>query len=398
MSKERILFVHNSYQQKGGEDSVVDDEINLLRENGHDVFEYRVSNDKIKSMNKLDLLKTTIWSKYSTQDIKKITDNFSPDICHIHNTFPLISPSIYWELDKKNIPIVQTLHNFRIACPQAMFLREGKICESCLGKIPLHGIVHGCYRDSITQTAALSSMLVTHRILGTWKNKVTSYIALNEFSKEKFISAGIPSEKIKIKPNFVIKTNQEQHDREDYFLYVGRLSKEKGISTLLEAFKNLPSKKLLVAGDGPEKSILMGHDNINCIGHVGKEQVINLLLKAKAIIIPSICYENFPKIVVEAMAYGTPIIASNIGSLAAIIENNFNGFLFEPNNAESLIKKIDFINENKNARTKISRNALDTYKELYSEQKNYSMLIDIYNDSIQKSSEKNLLTKQQNTL
>lgn len=370
MSKERILFVHNSYQQKGGEDSVVDDEINLLRENGHDVFEYRISNDKIKSMNKLDLLKTTIWSKYSTQDIKKITDNFSPDICHIHNTFPLISPSIYWELDKKNIPIVQTLHNFRIACPQAMFLREGKICESCLGKIPLQGIVHGCYRDSITQTAVLSSMLVTHRILGTWKNKVTSYIALNEFSKEKFISAGIPSEKIKIKPNFVIKTNQEQHDREDYFLYVGRLSKEKGISTLLEVFKNLPSKKLLVAGDGPEKSILMGHDNINCIGHVGKEQVINLLLKAKAIIIPSICYENFPKIVVEAMAYGTPIIASNIGSLAAIIEDNFNGFLFEPNNAESLIKKMDFINENKNARTKISRNALDTYKELYSEQKN----------------------------
>ena len=390
MSKERILFVHNSYQHKGGEDSVVDDEINLLRENGHDVFEYRVSNDKIKSMNKLDLLKTTIWSKYSTQDIKKITDKFSPDICHIHNTFPLISPSIYWELNKKNIPIVQTLHNFRLACPQAMFLRDGKICESCLGKIPLQGIVHGCYRDSIAQTAVLSSMLVTHRILGTWKNKVTYYIALNEFCKEKFISAGIPSEKIKIKPNFVIKTNQEQHVREDYFLYIGRLSKEKGISTLLEAFKNLPNKKLLVAGDGPEKSILMGHDNINCIGHVGKEQIIELLLKAKAIIIPSIWYENFPKIVVEAMAYGAPIIASNIGSLATIIEDNFNGLLFDPNNAESLTKKISFIEENENARLKIGKNALDTYEKLYSKQKNYSMLIDIYSDSIQKSSELNL--------
>ena len=390
MSKERILFVHNSYQHKGGEDSVVDDEINLLRENGHDVFEYRVSNDKIKSMNKLDLLKTTIWSKYSTQDIKKINDKFSPDICHIHNTFPLISPSIYWELDKKNIPIVQTLHNFRLACPQAMFLRDGKICESCLGKIPLQGIVHGCYRDSIAQTAVLSSMLVTHRILGTWKNKVTYYIALNEFCKEKFISAGIPPEKIKIKPNFVIKTNQEQHAREDYFLYIGRLSKEKGISTLLEAFKNLPNKKLLVAGDGPEKSILMGHDNINCIGHVGKEQIIELLLKAKAIIIPSIWYENFPKIVVEAMAYGAPIIASNIGSLATIIEDNFNGLLFDPNNAESLTKKISFIEENENARLKIGKNALDTYEKLYSKQKNYSMLIDIYSDSIQKSSELNL--------
>lgn len=390
MSKEKILFVHNSYQHKGGEDSVVDDEINLLRGNGHDVFEYRISNDKIKSMSKLDLLKTTIWSSHSIHDIKKILDKFSPDICHIHNTFPLISPSIYWGLDKKNIPIVQTLHNFRLACPQAMFLREGKICESCLGKIPLQGIVHGCYRDSIAQTAVLSSMLVTHRILGTWKNKVTSYIALNEFCKEKFVSAGIPSEKIKIKPNFVIKTNQEQHDREDYFLYIGRLSKEKGISTLLEAFKNLPNKKLLVAGDGPEKSILMGHENINCIGHVGKEHIIELLLKAKAIIIPSIWYENFPKIVVEAMAYGAPIIASNIGSLATIIEDNFNGLLFDPNNAESLIKKIDFMDGNKNARLKIGENALDTYEKLYSKQKNYSMLIDIYSDAIQKSNELNL--------
>lgn len=385
----RVLIVHNVYQQQGGEDSVVDAEVELLLSRGHAVELYSRNNNEINTIPRLSLTGQMFWSGRTNTDIAELIANFLPDIIHVHNTFPLISPSLYWAASKAGIPVIQTLHNFRLLCPQAMFLREGNLCEDCLGHIPWRGVVHGCYRESKVQSAALAGMLLTHRAIGTWQNKVTRYIALNEFCRQKFIEGGLPAERIVVKPNFVDFSEPSEIPRKG-FLFVGRLSAEKGVEVLATAVRQLNDANLRVAGSGPESSQLDNIAGLQLLGALSGEAVRIEMNHSMALILPSIWYENFPRTLVEAFACGLPVIASRIGALAELIEDSITGLLFETGNAHDLAAKMQWAQNNPEQMRKMGQNARLKYETEYTADQNYDQLVAIYRDAIEESKIKSL--------
>jgi len=379
-----ILVVHNLYKHKGGEDSVVESEVNLLQLNGHNVRLYKRTNTDIDKLSKIQMFMQTLWSTRTTIDIKGLLSSFRPDVIHVHNSFPLVSPSIYWVAYNKNIPVVQTLHNYRLICPQAMLLRQGKICEDCLGGLPWKGVIRGCYRNSILQSFALASMLILHRFLGTWQNKVARYISLNTFGRDKFISGGLDKDKITVKPNFTENVKIESYKREGY-LFVGRLSIEKGINVLASAFKLLPGVNLTIIGSGELDTKLNGIDGVKMLGQLPREDLPTHMQQAKALIVPSICYETFGQVVIEAFANGLPVIASNIGVLPDLVKNKKNGLLFKHGNYHDLCDKIQYLENEFKLLKSMEIEARRSYEMHYTDKINYKLLMKIYNDVTNKS-------------
>lgn len=377
----RVLIAHNAYQQKGGEDGVVASELELLQSRGVEVAVYSRHNDDIAGMSKLALAGQTLWSSRTEADIAKWVADFRPDVIHAHNTFPLISPSLYIAADKAGVPVVQTLHNFRLFCPQAMLLRNGKVCEDCLGKLPWRGVVRGCYRGSRAQTAVIGGMQVLHRALGTYRNKVTRYIALNEFCRNKFVEGGLPAERIMVKPNFVDVPAGIEESRQDG-LFVGRLSAEKGIDVLMRAMDHLPNCQLNMIGSGPEESLLGGRANVRKFGFLPRDQISGHMHRASYLLMPSIWYENFPLTLVEAFASGLPVIASRIGAMAELVEDGKTGLLFEPGSALDLANKIRWAETNGRAMLEMGRNARREYEAKYTSEHNFGQLMAIYRDAI----------------
>ncbi len=249
----QVLSIHNSYQIRGGEDESREAEQRLLREMGHSVEVYEENNDRLSSLNAIQLACKTVWSKEAYKTVKQLLARQPHDIVHVQNFFPLISPSVYYAAKSMGVPVVQTLRNYRLLCPNAMFFREGRVCEACIGKaIPLPGVLHGCYRESQTASGAVATMLTVHRLMQTWMQKVDLYIALTEFARQKFIQGGFPEDKIVVKPNFVNPDPGIGEGRGGYALYVGRLSVEKGLDTLLAAWEKLGKQlPLKIVGDGP---------------------------------------------------------------------------------------------------------------------------------------------------
>ena len=377
----RVLMVHNAYQHRGGEDSVVEAEIELLRSRGHAVELYGRDNDEVADASKLSLARQTFWSTRTSEDMRRLFAAFRPDVIHVHNTFPLISPSLYWSAARARIPVVQTLHNFRLLCPQAMFLREGKVCEDCLGRLPLPAVVHGCYRGSRPTTAVLGGMLGFHRMLGTWQSKVTRYIALNKFCRQKFIEGGLPAERILLKPNFVDFAAPVAQAREG-FLFVGRLSAEKGLSVLLEAARQAPELSVSVAGSGPQANLLVAEPAVRALGALDGEGVRTAMSGALALVMPSIWYETFGMVVIEAFACGTPVIASRLGAMAEIVEDGVTGLLFEAGNAHDLAEKMRWAQANQERMAEMGRAARLEYEARYTAARNYEMLMSIYKEAI----------------
>ena len=377
----RILIAHNAYQQRGGEDSVVEDEIALLRRHGHAVEVFQRHNDELEVMTQWKAAMDTVWSRKSAADLTAVIDRFRPDIVHFHNTFPLISPSAYWAVQTAGLPVVQTLHNFRLFCPQAMFLRGGHVCEDCLGHQPWRSVLHACYRDSRAQSAVLSGMLAWHRALGTYRDKVTRYIALNEFCRRKFVEGGLPAERVVVKPNFVDFAGAQPSPRAG-LLFVGRLSPEKGLRTLREAMALLPEVQLRVAGDGPEAAVLDGIAGVTKLGRLIVDDVRQEMSAATALVVPSISYETFGLVVIEAFACGTPVIASRIGALAGLVEDGVTGLLFEPGNAADLAAKMSWALEHPAELSQMGRNARLEYERSYTAERNYELLMNIYEDAI----------------
>lgn len=377
----KVLVVHNSYQHRGGEDSVVEAEVALLRANGHEVRQYLKHNNEVAERKRISLLQETMWSRATVVELGLSMNKWRPDVVHVHNTLPIISPSVFWVCSASKVPVVQTLHNFRLMCPQAMFLRDGRPCEECLGKLPWRGVVHGCYRGSVSQTGVLATMVSAHRIAGTWSKKINRYIALTEFSRRKFVAGGLPAERIVVKPNFVDISRFPEAPRSG-FLFVGRLSDEKGVSTLASAARFDSKVSICVAGDGPSAHLLEGLKNVSRVGVISTEEIVDYMCSASALILPSICYENFPRTLVEAFACGLPVIASRLGAMEELIEDGVTGILFDPGSPADLVAKMRWASENPAALGQMGRRAREQYEMRFSGAINYRQLIDIYQDVI----------------
>ena len=376
----RVLIAHNAYQQRGGEDSVVAEEAALLRAHGHEVEQLTAHNDDIVGMSRLSLAAGTAWSTASAQEMRARCAAFRPDVVHVHNSFPLLSPSIHWAAQEAGVPVVQTLHNFRLLCPQAMLLRNGQVCEDCVGRLPWRGAVRGCYRGSVAQSAVLAGMLVLHRGLGTWERKVNRFIALNEFCRNKFIQGGLPASRVVVKPNFVDLPAPPQRERRG-LLFVGRLSPEKGLGVLAEAARSL-AEAVTVVGAGPMEQELSGAPGLRLSGPLPMNEVLARMQESSALVMPSVWYENFPRTLVEAWASGLGVIASRLGAMADLIEDGVTGLLFEAGNAASLREKLMWALDHPQEMAAMGQRAREHYERHFTATQNLNQLVSIYSDAI----------------
>jgi len=387
----KILLVHNYLRPPSGENIVFEHERSLLEAHGHKIAVYVKKNEEITTwslVDKIGLPLNVIWSQKSYQEIKRLIHNFKPQIAHFHNIFPLISPSAYYACQQKNIPVIQTLHNFRLICPGALLFRNGKICEECLKDNIWRGVFHGCYHNSRIHTAGVATMLSFHRFLGTWSKQVTLYITLTEFATKKFIDAGFPQDKLVIKPNFLINPPSPEFQNSGFVVFIGRLGEEKGLKTLIEAWKNIPTIPLKILGEGPmhlelEKIARELNLSIEILGYRPPQECMNYLKMSQFFIFPSIWYEGLPMVVLEAMACGKPIIASRIGVLPELIKDKVTGLLFEPGDAKDLAKKVKWMINHKAEAIEMGKRARIEFEEKYSADKNYELLMDIYQKAIE---------------
>ena len=385
----RILLVHNRYQIAGGEDTVVHAEKSMLESHGHEVA--LLENDNAEISGGLGQLKAGMGAVYSQRGKRRVAlelARFRPHVMHVHNFFPLFSPSIYSAARGAGVAVVQTLHNYRLVCPNALLFRDGHVCEDCVGRaVPLPGVVHACYRGSRLATAPVAAMLTAHRALGTWTNMVDAYIALTEFSRQKLTEGGLPAEKMFVKPNFVHDSGPVGAGRGGYALFVGRLSAEKGISTLLAAWERLEGgMPLKIAGAGPmSEEVGLAARNlqqVECLGTVPKERVTELMRDATVLVFPSIWYETFGMSIIEAYAAGLPVIASRLGAMKSLVEHERTGLQFEPGNAKDLAAQVAWVIAHPREWQEMRRNARTEFEAKYTADRNYAMLLHIYEAAI----------------
>lgn len=388
----RILQIHNKYQQYGGEDAVLKLEYELLLQHGHIVEQLYFDNNSIQSViDKLSLIYKTIYNNQSKKIVNQKIFDFKPDIIHVHNFFPLASPSIFYAAKKIKIPVVMTFHNYRLICANAELYRNHKPCFDCIQKtFPLQGVKHACYRNSSVQSLMVMLMSAYHKIKGTWKNQIDGYIALTEYSKNLLVNSSlqINPDKIFVKSNFILsnKSVNIDNERTNRYLFVGRLIETKGILTLLEAAK-LFSFELDIIGDGPLRKTIEDyckeHKNISYLGFQNQEYILDKLSTCKALIFPSIKIEGFPVTIVEAFSTSTPVLAADNGPINEIIKHDENGFLFK--SLEELVKLLRKINNNELSIQHHYHNALESYRKLYSQEINYQKLMSIYKNIIERN-------------
>ena len=380
----RVLFIHNKYLEYGGEDAVVRDESALLRERGIEVQQYERDNADIAHLSRLRVAVDTVWSNRSAREVGAVLDRFRPDIVHCHNTFPLVSPSVYQTAGVRNIPVVQSLHNFRLVCPQAFLLRDDKPCEACLGALPWRGVVHRCYRGSAAQSAVLVAMIGVNRMLGTYQKSVTRYVALNDFCRRKFIQSGLPADRIVVKPNFVDLPSILVDTPRRGGLFVGRISREKGIRVIGEAYRSMPAgeRTLDVIGQGIEEQWLDDIDGVRMLGRKSSDEIYQAMSHAAYLLMPSIWYENFPRVLVEAFGCGLPVIASRLGAMAELVEDGVTGLLVEPGDAVDLAHKIAWADANPKVMREMGRTARLRYEQKYTASANFESLTSIYREAI----------------
>lgn len=378
----KVLFIHNRYQHRGGEDAVLDMELRLLESHGHEIETLLFDNESIAGTgSKVSAALKAVYNPYAAKKLEAKVSTFRPDVIHVHNLFFDASPSVLYQAKRMGIPVVATLHNYRLICANAMLIREGAICEKCIhSTFPSSGIINKCYRGSAVQSGLVTAITGTHKILGTWKNKVDAYITLSGFMRNKILSgsAGLEANKVYITPNAIADPGEGAKLRDDYFLFVGRISPEKGILQLARMFAETKIGKLIIAGDGPQaeniRQLAATTDNIDYLGLQPAETVIAYMKQAKALIFPSTWYEGMPMTIIEAFATGTPVLASRLGSMVEMIEEGKNGFLFEPGNMDDLhelIKKIKWKEE-------LYAGPRNSYLEKYSEEAHYNNILKIY--------------------
>ncbi len=382
----RILVVHNRYLLGGGEDLSHSTEIALLRSHGHEVDEMIEDNRRIARLGYLRAALRTIWSTESFRQIAERLRKSRYDIILVQNFFPLISPSIYYAASGEDTPVIQFIRNYRLVCLNAYLLRNGKVCEDCVGRaIPWPGVLHGCYRGSRTASFVVATMLVVHRLLDTWNKKVHRFVTLTELGKAKLVAGGIKAEKIVVRPNFIHPDPGIEGEKDEYALFVGRLSPEKGIEPLLEGWGKMPvDKKLILVGNGPllegliQKARLK--PNLEMVGALPPETTLEMIRGAKFLIFPSILYEGMPRTIIEAFATGTPVIASDLGAMADMVEHGSNGFLFPAGDGTRLAEMASAIYSDPDLYARMRVKARQTYETHYSSSPAYQKLMQIIED------------------
>jgi len=385
----RILFAHNRYQHLGGEDLAAEVEMKLVERHGHSVDRFEVDNADIVGLaGKAKAAFGTVYSLASKNRLAEKIALFRPDVVHVFNFFPLLSPSIHYACRQASVPVVQKLSNFRLICPGAMMTRDGRICNDCVGKtIPWPGVLHACYRGSRAGSAVVAGMLTTHRLLRTWENVVDAYIARTNFSRDKLVEGGLPANRIAIVPSFAPDPGSSGDGRGRFALFAGRLSPEKGIHTLLSAWDRLngSSLPLKVAGDGPLRNEVMrrgARGRVEYLGAVSRQAVQALLREAAFLVFPSDCYENFPLVIVEAFASGVPVVASGIGAMAEVIEDGRTGIHFSPGDPEDLAANVEWMAGHPTEMARMKCEARAEYLSKYTPERNYELLMGIYDRAI----------------
>lgn len=415
----RILVAHSRYRIRGGEDQVVDDEVALLRRRGHSVELFVRENTALESMSAPRVAAHTLWSASVARAFGERLQAFQPELVHVHNTFPMLSPSVFWQCARRQVPVVQTLHNFRLLCADATFLRDQRICQDCLGGSLLPGVRHGCFNDSPMQTAVLAAMTGLHRAVGTYQRHVARFIALNPYCRDQFIAGGLPAGRIRIKPNFVDNPRPPAAQAGEGGLYVGRLADEKGFGVLLAAARLLDreardqvapgqqssdrqppdersqdqrsqdqlspdqlSPDLQAIGDGPMADQARQGLGTRWLGRLDPADTLAAISRARFVVVPSICLEQFPRVLVEAFSCGVPVIASRLGALAEIVRDGETGLLFEPGNAADLATKMRWAQAHPQACHTMGQAAYAEYRSRYTAERNYDELLAIYREAI----------------
>jgi len=383
----KILIAHNRYQYSGGEDAVARDEAKLLRGHGHCVEFLEEDNDHIHGLRGNFVAAASIfYSARSRARMKQAIHDFQPEVVHIHNWFPMLSPSIILEADARSIPVVQTLHNFRLLCANSLLFRDGAVCTDCMGKsFPIGGILHGCYRGSRAGSAVITAANAVHRWMHTW-DRIDLFIAVSAFEREILLKGGLAADKIVVKPNFVASDHiPVELNRENAALFVGRLSPEKGIRTLLAAWNSgtIPFQ-LKIIGDGPMagevRSCAASNARVQYLGLKSPEEVYREMAMAKFLVFPSEWFETFGRTVMEAFAQGTPVLAADLGCVRELVEDGVTGFRFAPGDAGSLAQGAVRISQSAHYE-QMSANCRSLFLNKYTAQINYIQLMDVYDQA-----------------
>lgn len=397
-TRMKILQIHNFYRTRGGECGVVEAEKRLLESQGHTVVQFVADSHNLDEMTFSQKASAFLQIPYNFRAagrLERYVGEQEPDIAHVHNVFPLLSPAVYVALKRNSVPVVQTMHNYRLLCPNGLFYVNGRICEACQETNYWEAIRNRCMHGSMATSALYAAAVAWGWHNGAFLSCIDRYIALNSFAFAKLVAAGIPKEKIRICGNFVSNFAEAPAVKRHYALYLGRLSSEKGLSTLLAAARSVPELPLKIAGTGPLEGGLrravaepgMGHTEL--IGHVAGEAKQCLITEALCTVVPSEWYENFPLSVVESLSLGTPVIASQIGGLPDLVEHGHTGLLFPASDTEALAECLRRVSRRALDIRAMASNALATARELFSPQRHLDQLLSIYTDAVSHA-EKNL--------
>jgi glycosyltransferase involved in cell wall biosynthesis len=388
----RVLVIHNTYKWPGGEDVVVDRETALLRAFGHEVVEYRRSNQELDtdSRSRFGAFTGSLWSKTAYLDLMKVIEESRPDVAHVHNTLAVVSPSVYYACDRLGIPVVQTLHNYRLICPRGDLFREGSVCEQCVAyNVPWPALKNRCYHSSVAMTAAVATIYQTHRLLRTWSKKVAIYVTPSEFAGQKLRGGMAPAERIVVKPHFVFPDPGQRERPGSYAIFIGRLSAEKNLQSLLTVWHEFKQLPLKVLGTGNLEHELQayarqsGLSNVEFCGHRSQRDVFTALKGAAFLIFPSQWYETFGLGIVEAYSCGVPVIASQLGAMSEIVKDGESGLLFRPEDPADLTAKIRWAMDHPAKMEEMGRYARKLFETCYTGERNHELMMKIYHCAIE---------------
>lgn len=381
----RILLAHTYYQQPGGEGLCFEAEATLLEQHGHAVHRFTTHNDALDEMSTWKQAQVTLWNQQVSRDIAHRVRSLDADVVHVHNTFPLLSPAVYYAARRAGAAVVQTLHNYRLQCVNGLFFRDGRPCEDCLGRVPWPGVWHACYHDSTLDSAGVAAMLTLHRLLGTWTHQVDRYVALTPFARDKFTQGGLPVDRLAVKPNFLAPDPGPGQERQGYALYVGRLSTEKGLDVLLQAWDRL-GESLKIIGKGPlapsVRAAAERNAQLDVLGFQPQVTVLSAMQQAEVLVFPSRWYEGQPRTIIEAFATGTPVIASDLGAMQSLVDHQKTGLLFQPGDPDDLAAKVRWLWNHPDERREMGQAARAEYEAKYTAERNYDMLMQIYEDAL----------------